>query len=58
LPSVLWRHWDLIVTLEQVNTGKKLAAVQIVGQVKDTGQGVAVVGGGQIEASVVAAGTQ
>jgi hypothetical protein len=34
-----------MVTLDQVNTGKKLATVQFVGQVKDTEQGVAVVGG-------------
>jgi hypothetical protein len=43
-------------TLHQVYAGEELAAVQLVGEVKDAGEGVAVVCRRQVESAVVAAG--
>jgi hypothetical protein len=40
-----------MVPLDQVYVREVLAAVELVGQVQDAGQGVTVMGGGQVEAS-------
>ena len=45
-----------MVTLHQVYAGEELAAVQLVGEVKDAGEGIAVVCRRQVESAVVAAG--
>jgi hypothetical protein len=45
-----------MVTLHQINAGEELAAVQLVGEVKDAREGVAVVCRRQVESAVVAAG--
>jgi hypothetical protein len=54
--DVLGRHRYLMVTLHQVYAGEELAAVQIVGEVEDAGEGVAVVCRCQVVPAVVAAG--
>jgi hypothetical protein len=48
---VLRCHRYLMVPLDQVYVGEVLAAVELVGQVQDAGQGVTVMGGGKVEAS-------
>ena len=45
-----------MITLHQVYAGEELAAVQLVGEVEDAGEGVAVVCRCQVESGVVAAG--
>jgi hypothetical protein len=54
--DVLGRHRYLMVTLHQVYAGEELAAVKLVGEVEDAGEGVAVVCRCQVESAVVAAG--
>jgi hypothetical protein len=44
-----------MVALLKVDAGEKFAAVQLVGQVEEAGQGVAVMCCCQVEASVIAA---
>jgi hypothetical protein len=45
-----------MVTLHQVYAEEELAAVQLVGEVEDAGEGVAVVCRRQVESAVVATG--
>jgi hypothetical protein len=45
-----------MVTLHQIYAGEELAAVQLVGEVEDVGEGVAVVCHCQVEPAVVPAG--
>jgi hypothetical protein len=45
-----------MVTLHLIYAGEELAAVQLVGEVKDAREGVAVVCRRQVESAVVAAG--
>jgi hypothetical protein len=45
-----------MVTLHQVYAGEELAAMQLVGEVEDAGEGVAVVCRCQVESALVAAG--
>jgi hypothetical protein len=40
-----------MVPLDQVYVAEVLAALELVGQVQDAGQGITVMGGGQVEAS-------
>jgi hypothetical protein len=54
--DVLGCHRYLMITLHQVYAGAELAAVQLVGEIKDAGEGVAVVCRCQVESGVVAAG--
>jgi hypothetical protein len=44
-----------MVPLDQVGAGEVLASVELVGQIQGCWAGVTVVGGGQVEASVVTA---
>ena len=46
-----------MVPLDEVHAGEELATVELVGEVQDAGQGLAVVLGGEVEAAVMAAGS-
>ncbi len=56
--AVLAMSWAarLMTTLHQVYAGEELAVVQLVGEIKDAGEGVAVVCRCQVESGVVPAG--
>jgi hypothetical protein len=54
--NIFLSHRDLMIALDEVDAREEPAAVELVGEVQDAGQGVAVVDGGEVEAAIVSAG--
>jgi hypothetical protein len=54
--NIFLSHGDLVITLDEIDAREEPAAVELLGEVQDAGQGVAVVDSGEVEAAIISAG--